>query len=209
MCTRRVHARRLACHDHELANLRLEPTRQASGAVMSPRHAAQADTLGAMNYRALETELCDALRAAGWIESVQIDRNNDSWIEWTPKGKAYHSNFEASVQEILDYRTEDRRAFLHEFALYHGLVKPTRLESIKRRVHYLIPKTDFLLIICEPNGSSKHYLYTPTVNDKIYEIIDTADAAGNEVLFIEISDLAKAPIPRTTPLGAKGFWGRA
>lgn len=162
-----------------------------------------------MDYSALEAELCEALTAAGWIESVRADRNNDSWIEWTAKGKAHHPDFEASVQEILDYRSGERRAFLREFALYHRLAQPTRRESIERRVRWLIPKSDFLLVVCAPDGSSRHYLYTPPVDDRIYETIDAADAAGNEVLFIELSDLAKAPVPRTTPLGAKGFWERA
>lgn len=96
----------------------------------TPRALGSQDSL--MNYNELEAELCEALTAAEWIASVRWDRNDTS-IEWTPLSKANLADFEASVHQVLDYRSANRRAFLHEFAIYHRLTEPTRLESIKKK----------------------------------------------------------------------------
>lgn len=161
-----------------------------------------------MNYLSLELELCAALKALGWIESVHENRDG-SWINWTEKGKAYHHDFESSVLSILDYSLPERRKFLHEFAIEHGLITPTRVEAIIRQIGYMVPDEAFLLVICPCNGVATYRVVVPPVDKDFYELVEKADTAGHEVLFFEMADIAKAKIPITTPFGAKGFWRRS
>ena len=159
--------------------------------------------LSTESYIAFEYDLVKILKTEQWIKSFEVNRQ-DSFIEWTIKGKKKNKNFIQNIKDIYPIKTEIQKKLLYEFAYYHFILEKPESEKIKSTINSMVGNSNFILVVKNKDKTKKVYNFKNKNDETLLPIVKTALKNDDEIIFYENESIITRSA-KLTPFGAKNY----